>query len=435
MAKALCRKKVLLVNQAFGYGGITTYAIELIKCLSLDHELTVVLPDDSVHPIAVPGVKVFKYNPMELSLKNALSFIQLINEVLKPDIVISSYGLIIPVIAPFLNNDIRVMTVSHSGRFFASEYSVLNHKYTDDIISLSDYNKHYLEKKYHIPLKSKIKVIYNFLSSDPALESLRSEKKRSSIVHIIYAGGSLPGKNPDLVLRILCKLLKTNLSFRFYWTGDTQLPLPKKFKRLFSVHDVRQYLPEDDRVVFTGKFESQDEFEKFVSSCNILLSPSRNEGCSMLLIQALRSGSICMVGDYTHGNREIVERGDCGFSLNHHCPELFVEKINEIINNPSDYSHLYDNAYNSYKEYLTYPVWKKAIEELMNSEPNHKQRKPFPDNNRLLYDIMRLRIMKGSDYYRRVLGFAFKSLSNFFLLHIRMKLMGDLPKMSMYNRQ
>ena len=117
--------KILLANPHLDDGGIGTYATELINALSQDHELIVVLPDDSKRPIKVPGVNVLYHNPNLLSKKNAMFFISLINEELKPDFVISSRAEIISVIAPYINNDIRVMTVSHSGKGHASEYSAL----------------------------------------------------------------------------------------------------------------------------------------------------------------------------------------------------------------------------------------------------------------------------------------------------------------------
>ena len=239
--------KILIANNVFdGGGGITTYCSELIRCLSKKHNLTVVLKDDSMFPIKEPGVRVLYHDTQDLSKENAKLFIKLINEEVKPDIVIGSFALIIPVIAPFLNENIRLMTVSHSGKYFASDYCALNHKYIDHIIGASsDYNKRYLERKFHIKDHSKIRVIYNSVASDPELERLCNEKKTKDIVSIVYSGGGLPGKNPDLVLKILCLLLKTDLNFKFYWTGGSKLPLPKSIINRCKLNDVQQYLQKD----------------------------------------------------------------------------------------------------------------------------------------------------------------------------------------------
>lgn len=420
---------ILIANNVFdGGGGITTYCSELIRCLSKNHKLTVVLKDDSLFPISNPEVKVLYHDTQDLSVENARLFIKLINEDIKPDIVIGSFALIVQVIAPFLDDKIRVMTLSHSGKYFASDNSALNHQYLDYIIAASsEYNKRYLENKFGIKDKSKIRVIYNSVASDKELEQLRFDKQTRDIVSIVYSGGGLPGKNPDLVLKILCQLLKTDLNFKFYWTGGSKLPLPQKIIKYCKLNDVKQFLGEDGRVEFVGRIPSSEDFVKFISSANILLTPSRNEGCSMLLLQALRSGSIIVVGDYPHNNKEIVEKGDCGFALNHHKPEDFVNILIDIISHPKEYAKLYENAHNTYQQLLSYPVWEKSMEELMKCEARHERRRSTISNNRLRYDILRMKYMRKISHYKSLLFFTIRSLYNFYLQYISLKLRGDFP--------
>ena len=421
--------KILIANNVFdGGGGITTYCSELIRCLSKKHNLTVVLKDDSMFPIKEPGVRVLYHDTQDLSKENAKLFIKLINEEVKPDIVIGSFALIIPVIAPFLNENIRLMTVSHSGKYFASDYCALNHKYIDHIIGASsDYNKRYLERKFHIKDHSKIRVIYNSVASDPELERLCNEKKTKDIVSIVYSGGGLPGKNPDLVLKILCLLLKTDLNFKFYWTGGSKLPLPKSIINRCKLNDVQQYLQKDERVEFVGRIPSSDDFVKFVSSGNILLTPSRNEGCSMLVLQSLRSGSILMVGDYPHNNRELVEKGNCGFALDHRSPKIYADKLIDIISHPHEYVQLYENAHRTFEDFLSYPVWEASMENLIEEASYHTERKRTISDKRLTYDIMRMKILRKKSYYRSIFFFTIRSLCNFYIQYFKMRLMGDFP--------
>ena len=421
--------KVLLVNSPFRGGGITTYANELIKCLSKDHDLTVVLPDDSLRPITIPGVSVLHYDTQELSRENALFFIKLINEDLKPELVISSFGLITSIIVPYLDDNIRVITVSHSGKFVSSENSALNHKYVDNIIAASsEYNKNYLERVFHIKDKSKIKVIYNFMASNPELEDCRFVKRNNETVKIIYSGGWFPGKNPDLVLKVLYELLKTDLDFKFYWTGETKLPLIRKWLyKIVKVNDVRQFVKKDDRVVFTGRIPSKTEFDRLMASSNVLISPSRNEGSSMLVIEALRSGTICVVGDYPHGNREIIEKGKCGFVVDHRKPKEFASIITDIIRNNKNYRSYYDNAYDTYLSLLTYPVWKKSLDELILGRANHCQRRKSIRMGRISYDIFRMKMLFKMTSLRRLFQYTLKSLNGFYTQFIKMKVKGEFP--------
>ena len=98
--KSILITKVLLANSPFGGGGITTYATQLIACLSEDTELSVVVAHDNKAPIKNDRVKVYYYDTQELSVRNAKFFIKFINEEIKPDVVIASAARIIPVIAP-----------------------------------------------------------------------------------------------------------------------------------------------------------------------------------------------------------------------------------------------------------------------------------------------------------------------------------------------
>lgn len=349
------------------------------------------------------------------------------NKLIKPDVVIASFALIIPVISPFLNDNIKLITVSHSGKYFASDYCALNHKYIDYIIGASsDYNKSYLERKFHIKDNSKIRVIYNSVASDSELEKLRNAKKKNDVISIVYSGGGLPGKNPDLVLRILCRLLKTGLNFKFYWTGGTKLPIPKRISKYFKLNDVRQFFQEDDRVVFAGRIDPAEEFIRFVSTPNILLNPSRNEGCSMLLLQALRSGSICVVGDFLHSNREIIERGKCGFVIDHHSPHAFVDRLIEIITHHDDFTQIYENAHDTYVNHLTYPVWKQSMDTLLAGKMNHKERQQNVNTIRLMWDLYRMKALSR----RTILtdhAIMIISCCNYYWQAIKMKMRGEFP--------
>lgn len=421
--------KVLLANSSFHGGGITTYAHELVKCLSQDYELIVVIGDDSYRPITVPGVTVLHYDAQEISKENALFFIKLINEELKPDLIISSLGIIIPIIAPYLNDNIRIVTVSHSGRYFNSEYSVFNHQYIDSIIAASSvYNKRYLENKYHIKDKTKVRVIYNFMASDAKLENYRLIKKDNHPIQIIYAGGWFPVKTPDLVLKVLCELLKTDLDFKFYWTGETSIPFVYKqpWCKLIKIQDIRQFVPKDRRVEFTGRLASKTEFDELLASSNILISPSRNEGSSMLLLEALRSGSICIVGDYKNGNREVVENGHCGFVVNHRKPKEFVGIVSDMIRNKDNYAFYYDNAYKTYQDEHTYSVWKKQIDDLMIASTNHHIRKKI-SMMQLSMDVFRMRIKLKLNPIRRF-SHTLESLVGYFSQYIRMRIKREFPK-------
>ena len=199
-------------------------------------------------------------------------------------------------------------------------------------------------------------------------------------------------------------------------------------KNWFKVRDIRQYIRRDERVVFTGKIPSKEEFDQLIASANVLITPSRNEGCSMLLLEALRSGSICLVCDYKHGNREIVEKGNCGFVIDHMKPQDAVRQLEDLIEHRDHYEEYYDRAYDTYKNLLSYRVWKASLEKLINEKTPHKARKTKVSEFKLSLDLKRMEWLKKNSDIRRFFEITIRCLSSFFMQYLQMKSRGKFPK-------
>lgn len=421
--------KILLANSPFSGGGITTYAVQLIKCLTEDVELSVVVPHDKRSPITDKRVKVYYYDTQDLSVKNARFFIRLINEDIRPDVLIVSAARIIPVIAPYLNDNIKIITISHSGRFFHSEYSAINHKYIDNIIAASsEYNKEYLLRKCRVKDSNKIKVIYNFLDKDEELENLRFSKSQQRPISLIFVNGGSVHKSPDLVAKIVIELLKTDLNFRFYWMGNPAIPLTTTIFRFSRFKNVRQLFPDDERLIFPGYISSKRDFDKFTASANIMLTPSRNEGCSMALLEGHRAGCLFIVGDYGNSNREIVEKGNSGFVINHKDVDGFVNLIRDIVTNPEKYDEYYENSHNTFVNYLSYPVWKEKLFSVVNSHSSHRKRKIKATQMGLLYNIYKMKWLKLKCQIDLTLRYSFPSFFTYHKLYHKVGLKGTKIK-------
>lgn len=406
--------KILLANSSFHGGGVTTYATHLAACLAEDAEMTVVLGEDKVAPITNPKVNVIYRDAEALTVENALFFIDLINNVLKPDVVISSLGFIIPVIAPYLNNHVRVFTVSHSGMNIHSDYCAVNHHYLDRVIAASsDYNKAYLEHKFHIKDKSKVQVLYNFVGKDKEIEDLRFKKCTQNPFSIVFAGGYAADKSPELVAKIVEQLLKTDLDFRFYWTGNLTIPLTTTFLKFSKLKTVPQMMPSDKRLIFPGRIPDKRDYDKLLGGANIMLAPSKNEGCSMAVLEGHRAGCIFVVADYKNSNCEIVKKGNSGFVINHNDVDAFVEIIKRIIINHSDYFNLYENSHDTYEKYLSYPVWRDKLFSIINSEANHKNRKSKTSRFGLYRGIWKVKWLRFCGQFNHLMFLSLPSYLSF----------------------
>lgn len=168
--------KILLCSSSFGGGGITSYAHELIENFSIGNEFYVMLGSEKKSPIKNSKVKVLYHDMSDISMQNLKRTIKIINEDIKPDIVINSFAKVISLIAPYLNNNIKLVTVSHSLKYIEAELAGMNNKYVDNIIALSHSGKRYISKHFSIKDTDKISVIYNFVGEHPNAEKYRSYK-------------------------------------------------------------------------------------------------------------------------------------------------------------------------------------------------------------------------------------------------------------------
>lgn len=383
--------KILLCSSSFGGGGITSYALELIDKYSLGNDLYVMLGDDQKSPIRNKNVKVIYQNMSDISIDNLKKTVEIINNEIKPNIVINSFAKVISLIAPYLNNNIKLITVSHSLKYIEAELAGMNSKYVDKIIALSHSGKRYISKRFSIKDTDNISVIYNFVGEHPQAKKYRMEKMANKTINIVYPGGCAGSKTPELVIRVLRELKKTDLNFKFYWMGGNYVHLSRHFPFL-GVNDIRDFVKKDERIVFTGKIP-REEANEIISNANIFFSPSRREGCPMSLIEAMRVGAICIVSDFPIANKEIIKDGVNGYEIPHKNIQGFVELIKDIIENHSKYSHIYDNSYKTYYEELRYENWKKQMDEIINN-PNisHTARHKRISKAKLRFDVLKFKI-------------------------------------------
>lgn len=382
--------KILFATSSFGGGGITSYAHEVIDCYKSHHEIVVMVGDDSKNPILDETIKVFRIECNDLSYLNAQKALRLIVDEINPDCIINSNAKLITLLTPYLPNNIKVLSVSHSLKYIEADTAGVNSSFIDGIVALSEHAKEYLDLAFHIEDKNFVKVVPNFMRGIDNADVVLKEKINNKTQIIVFAGGGSPVKSPDLVAKILKKLLETDLNFKFYWIGASTPPLHK----LSLFHDLSELFKKDPRLVFTGRL-TREKCQKIIASANIYLFPSRREGCPMSLLEAMRVGTIPIVADYPHANIEIINNGMNGYVIKKDDISGFVERIRNIIENPENYSNIYHNSYMTYKTGFTYGIWKERMNDLIINLPmNHKQRLKTINKNNYCYSRARLYFLR-----------------------------------------
>lgn len=377
---------ILFVSASFKGGGISAYAIEVINCFKTNHNISVIIGDDSRAPLK--DVKVYYCETKDTSFENASKMWHLIVDEIKPDVIINSFGVVFSLILPYLPNSIKVISVSHSLRYNEADVAGINSQYADYVIALSNYNAQYLKRSFHIT-DSKIGVVYNCVYDilNANTESIEIKKKNKPI-NIVFAGGTTSAKSPEIVFQIMKSLSKTEASFNFYFMG-ANTPALKKLQPFKSVKDL---YPLDSRFVFTGRVP-RDEAQRIMRDANVFLIPSRREGCPMALIEAMRYGTIVITSDYHNACREMISNTENGLIIPHNNVAAFADTILDIINNHENYYYLYNNCYRSYLSNYSIPVWRERMNLIINSSVlKHKNRKDKISKLHFLFDAFKMKL-------------------------------------------
>lgn len=354
--------KILLATQnVTANSGVPSFNRELTSLLATDNEIHLLVEED------MSSFSVYKkvYSIFGKNKYNYQFCSDLINQINAENysIVINSKSYIMSLLAPYLNDDTKLITVSHSLGTMDCDNAVFNNKYIDKIIALSQSCKDYILNRFTIRNPDKIKVVFNSVESCPNAIVMRNSKLKTDVLKIVFAGGSAPSKSPELIVPILHELCKSDLPFEFYWLGDKTPPL-KKFQ---PYQDVSLVLPKDNRIKITGRIP-QKEATEIIASCNVFLAPSKREGFPMALLEAMRISCIPVVSDYKVANKEIIKDGVNGFVISHNDISGFVNRLIDIIKNHSKYTSVYEECYNTFIHELSFPVWRKNIQSVVEDD-------------------------------------------------------------------
>lgn len=406
--------KICLVTSSFRGGGITSYAHEVVNCFSIDNEISVIIGNDGKLPFDRSKIQVFNIDSDNHSVVNANELIRVINEEIKPDLILNSNSTLMSLVTPYINENIRIVAVSHSLRYNEADTAGLNSKYTDNIIALSSFNKDYLCRQFGIRNKNKVKIIYNFVEELQDAKSIIERKKKNSIIRIVFAGGTSAAKSPELVYNIIQKLIKSTADFEFYFMGANS-PTLQSIQRY---HSLQELFKPDPRVIFTGRIPRKNA-EEISKSANIFLVPSRREGCPMAMIEAMRAGCIIITSDYENACQEMIDDKVNGFVIPHNNVQGFVDRIQDIINYHDKYFSIYDACYENYLERFSFKPWQKQMMDLFELRiTNHSSRFQNFNDEKYQKDLKWLMRRQRYNKYHMLLFETLKSAIPFYIKYL-----------------
>lgn len=275
-----------------GGQGIGAVATELALCLKgrghevfflsprpenrewyLDNDIAEVFSDPASHPIA-----------------GALGVLSAAEDI-RPDILINNDHPFVQAAMPHLT--CPTIVICHTMAWGTFALACQNHLWAEQIVALSN-DMHMRLVSRGIP-PSKISVIFN------GLPDLRMQgPPRSNKLRVVFAGNWTKTKGADKLINALYTRIDSCQDFEFHCFGAGRSN--RKLEQLKKA----QWFHYHGRV-------SRDNFLESLGRSDILIFPSRIEGCPMTVLEALRAGVAPVVSDGDGAMKTIVTHGVNGY--------------------------------------------------------------------------------------------------------------------------
>jgi len=384
--------KILFCTDSYktGRGGVASYAHDFVQAFKNQYEFIIVTNDDYQDKEDYPILHIQDKNYRKDNIKKFLSIVSKTN----PDIIINSAFPLASISAPYLPNDVKLISISHFTDGRQACAAGVNAQYADSIVALSTFGKSYIDEKFKIRDFNKTKIVYN---SMPKYEQVDIEKKKKAItLKIVYPGGCAIAKSAEIVCHALKLLLKTDLDFEFYWLGRIKTPGANwPGSRIKKISDVLNSF--DSRIKHIGPVPREESI-KIIAEANIFLLPSRGEGCPITLLEAMRSGCIPVISNAKHGSLDIIEDKKTGFIVKQGSPNAIIDCLKDIIENHKEYGYIYDNTYTKFMNELEYDRWVGKMNLILNLPCSHEKRSEVY-RLKLFQDTLRMRYYYKKDWF------------------------------------
>lgn len=328
--------RILQIITLSELGGAQSVVINLANMLSLEHEVIVAAGegDGKMWGLLNDKVKQYKCNYLKrkISLLDICAVFELrrLYKAMKPDVIhlhSSKAGLLGRIAFPsskiiYTVHGFDSVRVAHR-KFLPLEKLLQNR--CGAIVGVSNYDERNLVAE---GITHKVSTIYNGIDvplSIPENPFKEFDDKRKRVLCIARLSTQ---KNHKLFVDIAYKMPQ----YDFIWIGNQTNP---DFNYPSNVY-------------FLGSIPSAGSYIKYA---DLLILPSNYEGLPMVIIEAMSLGKP-IVASNVGGVSEIVRNGENGYALDNN-PELFVQKIEYILQNQQIYDAFSRESLKIYRDELT----------------------------------------------------------------------------------
>ncbi|MBI2165364.1 MAG: glycosyltransferase [Chloroflexi bacterium] len=199
----------------------------------------------------------------------------------------------------------------------------------DLIIAFSQHEKESLERFYHTE-PSKIRVVpcgvdsgrFRPMDRFAAKKALGLEGKKVAL----FVGRIEPLKGLDLLLQAVAQVEdKEDLAVLI--VGGN----PRKDQELERLHATASSLGLAQTTRFTGTVAHQ-ELPTYYNAAEVLVLPSYYESFGLVALEAMACG-VPVIAARVGGLQYVVREGETGYLLAWHCPDIYAERLEVLLNN------------------------------------------------------------------------------------------------------
>jgi glycosyltransferase involved in cell wall biosynthesis len=207
--------------------------------------------------------------------------------------IINNDNAILQSIAPLV--PCPMIAVGHMSKSSVATLACYNHHWLDYVVAISPDMQRVYTDKYKVPLV-KVPIIFNGVG-DPGAGV--SDTMKAGKLNIVFAGGDKKHKGAELLLSSLNEPLIPWEKITLHWFGQVS----KKYLTVIN---------ETPSVHYHGRV-GRKRFHDTLKECDVLLFPSRAEGCPMTILEAMSYGLLCISSDGVGAMRWMITSGQDGF--------------------------------------------------------------------------------------------------------------------------
>ena len=282
-------------NQPDAGAGIAAYVKELAtQFVRLGIEVHVASPspkdlkwltDNGIHHFAIS-----ERDDQLASARRLLAYIR----AHRMDCVINNDNSLLQSVAPALS--CPFIAVGHFGSTSIASLACYQWRWSDYVVAISSDMQRRFVDKFDVPI-TRCPIIHNGIR-DTGFDAGIARRDLNTL-YVTYAGGANRFKGADLVLKAVCNNDARWNNVVLNWYG--KLP-PKIVRQLSNISHVRVHGHVPREALFEG-----------LRTSDVLLFPSRAEGCPMALIEAMSLGVVPIASDGEGAMRWLVTSGLDGY--------------------------------------------------------------------------------------------------------------------------